>query len=126
MRARQQNRWLLRRPDVALIASPRIAQGDLEVDAEPLDPSLVAAAATGLRPVELEGPRPPRAPIPGTGVIDDVEGTAMQRIPLPGVLLPAGEHVLAISLHNPTKASTDLRLAGITLVEVEAAPLPKK
>jgi hypothetical protein len=71
VRARQQDRWLLRRPDVALVASARIAQGDLEVDAEPLDPSLVAAAATGLRPVELEGPRPPRAPIPGTGVIDD-------------------------------------------------------
>jgi hypothetical protein len=73
VRARQQDRWLLRRPDVALVASPRIPQGDLEVDAEPLDPTLVAAAATGLRPVELEGPRPPRAPIPGTGVIDDKE-----------------------------------------------------
>jgi hypothetical protein len=71
VRARQQNQWLLRRPDVVLVSSPRIAQGDLEVDAEPLDPSLVQAAATGLRPVELEGPRPPRAPIPGTGVIDD-------------------------------------------------------
>jgi hypothetical protein len=71
VRARQQNQWLLRRPDVTLVASSRISQGDIEVDAEPLDPSLVAAAATGLRPVELEGPRPPRAPIPGTGVIDD-------------------------------------------------------
>ncbi len=71
VRAREQGRWLLRQPDVSLVASPRIAQGDLEVDAEPLDPSLVAAAATGLRPVELGGPRPPRAPIPGTGVIDD-------------------------------------------------------
>jgi hypothetical protein len=56
---------------VVLVASTRIAQGDVEVDAEPLDVSLVSAAAPGLRPVELEGPRPPRAPIPGTGVIDD-------------------------------------------------------
>ena len=36
VRARQQNQWLLRRPDVALVASPRTSQGDLEVDAEPL------------------------------------------------------------------------------------------
>lgn len=71
VRAREQGLWLLRRPDVSLVGVPRIPQGDLEVDAEPLDPSLVAAAATGLRPVELEGPKPPRAPIPGTGVIDD-------------------------------------------------------
>ena len=71
VRAREHGHWLLRQPDVTLVAAPRIAQGDLEVDAEPLDHSLVAAAATGLRPVELEGPKPPRAPIPGTGVIED-------------------------------------------------------
>lgn len=71
VRAREQGQWLLRRPDVALVGVARVSQGDLEVDAEPLDPTLVAAAATGLRPVELEGPRPPRAPIPGTGVVDD-------------------------------------------------------
>ncbi|MEZ4597502.1 MAG: DUF3662 domain-containing protein [Chloroflexota bacterium] len=71
VRAREQGHWLLRRPDVSLVPSPRVAQGDLEVDAEPLDPSLVSAAATGLRPVELEGPKAPRAPIPGTGVVDD-------------------------------------------------------
>ena len=51
--------------------SARITQGDLEVDAEPLDPGLVSSAAAGLRPVGLEGPRPPRPPIPGTGVVPD-------------------------------------------------------
>jgi len=88
VRAREHGHWLLRRPDVTLVAAPRIAQGDLEVDAEPLDPSLVAAAATGLRPVELEGPRPPRAPIPGTGVIDDeavAQPLAVTPVPDPGV-----------------------------------------
>lgn len=33
--------------------------------------------------------------------------------------LAPGEHVLAISLHNPTGPSSDLRIGGITLVEVE-------
>jgi FhaA, N-terminal domain/FHA domain len=71
VRARSQGHWLLQHPEVSLIASDRVQQGDLEVDAEPLDPSLVAAAAGGLRRVELEGPKAPRAPIPGTGVIPD-------------------------------------------------------
>ncbi|MFN8520001.1 MAG: DUF3662 domain-containing protein [Chloroflexota bacterium] len=88
VRAREQGHWLLRRPDVSLVASPRVPQGDLEVDAEPLDPSLVAAAATGLRPVELEGPRAPRAPIPGTGVIDDE--VVAQPLPTPATGTPPG------------------------------------
>ncbi len=71
VRARSQGYWLLARPEVLLIPSARISQGDLEVDAEPPDPTLVASAAAGLRPVELEGPRAPRAPIPGTGVVPD-------------------------------------------------------
>lgn len=71
VRARSQGYWLLARPEVLLIPSPRISQGDLEVDAEPPDPTLVASAAAGLRPVELEGPKAPRAPIPGTGVVPD-------------------------------------------------------
>ena len=70
-RARSQGYWLVARPEVLLVPSERITQGDLEVDAEPLDPSLVSSAAAGLRPVELEGPRPPRPPIPGTGVVPD-------------------------------------------------------
>jgi hypothetical protein len=70
-RARAQGYWLVARPEVFLVPSPRLAQGELEVDADPLDPSLVSSAAAGLRPVGLEGPRPPRAPIPGTGVVPD-------------------------------------------------------
>jgi len=70
-RARAHGFWLVARPEVLLVPSPRIAQGELEVDADPLDPSLVSSAAAGLRPVGLEGPRPPRPPIPGTGVVPD-------------------------------------------------------
>ena len=70
-RARSQGYWLVARPEVLLIPSARITQGDLEVDAEPLDPTLVSSAAAGLRPVGLEGPRPPKPPIPGTGVVPD-------------------------------------------------------
>ncbi|MFT5407882.1 MAG: tetratricopeptide (TPR) repeat protein [Verrucomicrobiales bacterium] len=44
---------------------------------------------------------------------------AVFRIPLDGIVLPAGEHVLAISLHNTEAPSSDLRIGQITLVEVE-------
>ena len=54
-RARSQGYWLVARPEVLLVPSARITQGDLEVDAEPLDPSLVSSAAAGLRPVGLKG-----------------------------------------------------------------------
>ncbi|MGI9241142.1 MAG: hypothetical protein ACR2RV_10090, partial [Verrucomicrobiales bacterium] len=40
------------------------------------------------------------------------------RIPLADCILPAGEHILAISLHNTGSPSSDLRIGGITLVEV--------
>ncbi len=70
-RARSQGYRLVARPEVFLVPSARITQGDLEIDAEPLDPSLVSSTAAGLRPVGLEGPRPPRPPIPGTGVVPD-------------------------------------------------------
>ncbi len=76
-RARSQGYRLVTRPEVLLIPSARITQGDLEVEAEPLDPGLVSSTAAGLRPVGLEGPRPPKPPIPGTGVVPD---------PPPGVL----------------------------------------
>ena len=35
-------------------------------------------------------------------------------------LLPAGEHVLAISLHNTDPESSDLRLAGIALLAIDS------
>ena len=43
--------------------------------------------------------------------------------PIPSTLKP-GEHVLAISVHNTEKASSDLRLGGITLVETGAEAKP--
>jgi tetratricopeptide (TPR) repeat protein len=44
----------------------------------------------------------------------------IHRIPLKDLTLPAGEHILAISLHNSATPSFDLRIGGITLVEVES------
>ena len=44
-----------------------------------------------------------------------------RRIALQDLTLPAGEHVLSISLHNTEAPSSDLRIGRITLVEVEAA-----
>ena len=88
-RARSQGFWLVARPEVLLMPSPRIAQGELEVDADPLDPSLVSSAAAGLRPVGLEGPRPPRPRIPGTGVVPDPPRGAerqMHEVPAPDEL----------------------------------------
>ncbi len=43
------------------------------------------------------------------------------RFPIPGSL-SAGEHTLAISVHNTALPSSDLRLGGVTIVEVELAP----
>ena len=40
------------------------------------------------------------------------------RIPLVDATLEPGEHLLAISLHNPAEPSSDLRIGGISLVEV--------
>jgi len=51
--------------------------------------------------------------------VGDAAETAVFRLPLEGLTLPAGEHVLAISLHNTETPSSDLRIGGITLVEVE-------
>jgi hypothetical protein len=52
--------------------------------------------------------------------VSDESETTTFRHPLPNLTLPAGEHVLAISLHNTAMPSSDLRIGGITLVEVEA------
>ena len=57
--------------------------------------------------------------LPAQWTIGGATETAVFRIPLEGVTLPAGEHVLAISLHNHKAPSSDLRIGGITLVEVE-------
>ena len=44
-----------------------------------------------------------------------MEETTVQ-IPLEGLILEPGEHVLSISLHNTEKPSSDLRIGGITLL----------
>lgn len=49
-----------------------------------------------------------------TQTVSSQEETALQRIALNGSL-PAGNHVLAISLHNRGTTSSDLRLAEISL-----------
>jgi hypothetical protein len=54
-----------------------------------------------------------------TRTVYDAAETAVFRLPLGAFSLPAGEHVLAISLHNTERPSSDLRIGGITLVEVE-------
>ncbi|MFN0126301.1 MAG: hypothetical protein ACKV19_06405 [Verrucomicrobiales bacterium] len=41
----------------------------------------------------------------------------VQRFPIPGSL-PAGPHLLAISVHNAPQTCSDLRLEVVTLVEV--------
>ena len=46
--------------------------------------------------------------------------TVTYRIPLGDLALPAGEHLLAISLHNTADPSSDLRIGGISLVELAA------
>jgi hypothetical protein len=57
--------------------------------------------------------------LPAQRAVSNSDETAICRIPLKHVILPAGEHVLAISLHNSKGPSSDLRIGGITLVEVE-------
>jgi len=54
-----------------------------------------------------------------TRTVSGAAETAVFRIPLGAFSLPAGEHVLVISLHNIEKPSSDLCIGGITLVEVE-------
>jgi hypothetical protein len=53
-------------------------------------------------------------------ITDGIEEATPIRIALPGTLEP-GEHILAISLHNTEVPSSDLRIAEISLVELEAS-----
>lgn len=73
-RARSRGYRLVARPQVLLVASPTVAEGDVEVASDVLDPGLVRSAAAGLRAVDLEGPRPPRHPIPGTAPVPVIAG----------------------------------------------------
>lgn len=71
-RARVRGYRLVARPEVLVVPSERVGEGEVEVMADPLDPGLVRSAAAGLRQVEPEAPRPPRPPIPGTAEIPAV------------------------------------------------------
>ena len=59
--------------------------------------------------------------LPAKTAIPDDDEIKTNRYPItvPGTF-PAGEHVLAISLHNTAKPSSDLRIAGITLIGSDA------
>ena len=54
-----------------------------------------------------------------TNAAADAGETRLRRFPIDHTL-SAGEHVIAISLHNRDGGSSDLRIGGITLVEVES------
>lgn len=73
-RARVRGYRLVARPEVIVLPSDAVGEGEVSVIADLLDPGLVRSVAAGLRTVELEGPRPPRAPIPGTGAAPVVTG----------------------------------------------------
>ena len=57
--------------------------------------------------------------LPADWSVGGTDETTVYRLPLVDFTLPAGEHVLAISLHNHAEPSSDLRIGGITLIEVE-------
>jgi serine/threonine protein kinase len=56
--------------------------------------------------------------LPATWAVSDLEETTVFRFPLKDFVLPAGDHVLAISLHNTGVPSSDLSIGSISLVEV--------
>jgi hypothetical protein len=57
--------------------------------------------------------------LPATWAVSYIEETTVFRFPLKDFVLPAGEHVLAISLHNTEAPSSDLSIGAISLVKVE-------
>ena len=54
--------------------------------------------------------------LPAAKTIGGETELVVNRLKLDGVTLDPGEHVLAISVHNPAKPSSDLRLGGVTLL----------
>ena len=60
--------------------------------------------------------------LPAASAMSAQDEMTIRCIALQDLTLPAGEHILAISLHNTEKPSSDLRIGGITLVEVEPSP----
>lgn len=64
LRARQRGYTLLARPRIWLEPTDEVRAGEITVVAEVVDPAALSAAASGLRRVEADGPRPPRDPAP--------------------------------------------------------------
>ena len=85
-RARVRGYRLVARPEVVVVPSDRVGEGEVEVLADPLDPGLVRSAAAGLRTVDLEGPKQPRPPIPGTAAVPVVGSDGNQ--PVEAAALP--------------------------------------
>jgi len=65
LRSRQRGYTLLARPRIWLDPTEEVRAGEIAVIADVLDPATVRAGASGLRRVEGDGPRHPRAPEPG-------------------------------------------------------------
>lgn len=65
LRSRQRGYTLLARPRIWLDPTEEVRAGEIAVIADVLDPATVRAAASGLRRVEGDGPRHPRAAEPG-------------------------------------------------------------
>ncbi len=62
---------------------------------------------------------PPSWRLPAQWTVSGVEESTVFRFPLGDFVLPAGEHVLAISLHNTEVQSSDLCIGAISLVKAE-------
>lgn len=82
-RARVRGYRLVARPEVLVLPSDGVGEGEVAVIADPLDPGLVRSAASGLRTVDLEGPRPPRPPMPGTASVPVPAVEVEQAPPVP-------------------------------------------
>ena len=99
-RARVRGYRLVARPEVVLLPSDAVGEGEVSVVADPLDPGLVRSAAAGLRTVDLEGPKPPRPPIPGTAPVPVAPEAAAS--PDPGRVAPGGHATPApVAAHAP-------------------------
>jgi serine/threonine protein kinase/tetratricopeptide (TPR) repeat protein len=62
--------------------------------------------------------------LPAVKAMDRENDNVIHRHAIPGSLAP-GSHILAISVHNTAQPSTDLRLGGVTLVELKPAAAGK-
>jgi serine/threonine protein kinase/tetratricopeptide (TPR) repeat protein len=63
--------------------------------------------------------------MPSKSAVAPGEERILRSFKVPGPL-PAGDHILALSVHNSAQPSSDLRLGGVTLVEVAAEDSPTK